>query len=66
LKDAETELSLSLQSDPDASKAHFALAAVYRRMGRASDAAKEFVLYQNLKQVEESGTATVMTPAEKP
>ena len=66
LKDAETEFSLSLQSDPDRSKAHFALSVVYRRMGRTNDASKEFALYQNLKQVEESGTATGMTAAAKP
>jgi cytochrome c-type biogenesis protein CcmH/NrfG len=63
LKDAKTEFSLSLQSDPDRSKAHFALSVVYRRMGRSDDATKEFALYQNLKQVEESGTATGMTAA---
>jgi tetratricopeptide (TPR) repeat protein len=66
LKDAETEFSLSLQSDPDRSRAHFALSVVYRRMGRTDDATKEFALYQNLKQVEESGTATGMTAAAKP
>jgi tetratricopeptide (TPR) repeat protein len=66
LKDAETEFSLSLESDPDRSRAHFALSVVYRRMGRTDDATKEFALYQNLKQVEESGTATGMTAAAKP
>ena len=66
LKDAETELSLSERSDPDRSKAHFALSVVYRRMGRTDDATKEFALYQNLKQVEESGMTTGMTAAEKP
>jgi tetratricopeptide (TPR) repeat protein len=66
LKDAETEFSLSLQSDPDRSRAHFALSVVYRRMGRTDDATKEFALFQNLKQVEESGTATGMTAAAKP
>jgi tetratricopeptide (TPR) repeat protein len=66
LKDAETEFALSLQSDPDRSKAHFALSVVYRRIGRTDDATKEFARYQNLKQVEESGTATEMTAAGKP
>ena len=66
LKDAETELSLSVRSDPDRSRAHFALSVVYRRMGRTDDATKEFALYQNLKQVEESGMTTGMTAAEKP
>jgi Flp pilus assembly protein TadD len=66
LKDAETELSLSVRSDPDRSRAHFALSVVYRRMGRTDDATKEFALYQNLKQAEESGMTTGMTAAEKP
>lgn len=61
LKDAEAELALSLQSDPDRSKPHFALSAVYRRMGRADDAKKEFSIYQDLKQTEENGaTGTVV------
>ena len=64
MKDAETEFSLSLQSDPDRSKSHFALSVVYRRMGRTDDATKEFALYQNLKQVEESGSTAGMTAAE--
>ena len=55
LKDAEAEFVLSLQSDPDRSKAHFALSAVYRRMGRITDATREFATYQNLKQTEEGG-----------
>jgi tetratricopeptide (TPR) repeat protein len=66
LKDAEAEFSLSLQSEHDWSKTHFALAAVYRRMGRPEDATKEFVLYQSLKQSEESGITTAMTPVGKP
>jgi hypothetical protein len=35
-------------------------------MGRTDDATKEFALYQNLKQAEESGMTTGMTAAEKP
>jgi tetratricopeptide (TPR) repeat protein len=61
LKDAEADLLHSLQSDPDQSKAHFALSTVYRRMGRVDDAAKQFLIYQDLKQVEESGTRAAMT-----
>jgi tetratricopeptide (TPR) repeat protein len=66
LKDAEAELSLSLQSDPDRSKTHFALAAVYRRMGQTDDATKEFALYQDLKHAEEGGATSSMMPAGKP
>jgi len=66
LKDAETELSLSLRSDPDRSRTHFALSVVYRRVGRTDDATKEFALYQNLKQVEENGMTPEVTAADKP
>ena len=66
LKDAEAEFSRSLQSDPHRSKAHFALSVVYRRMGRTNDAAKQFAIYQELKQAEERGTTAAMTVAGKP
>jgi tetratricopeptide (TPR) repeat protein len=65
LMDAEAELLRSLQSDPDQSKAHFALSTVYRRMGRTDDATKQFLIYQDLKQVEERKTTQAMT-TEKP
>ncbi len=65
LSDAEGELLLSLQSAPDQSKAHFALATVYRRMGRTENATKQFAMYQELKQAEESGRQSAMIPAEK-
>jgi tetratricopeptide (TPR) repeat protein len=65
LKDAEAELSRSLQSDPDRSKTHFALSVAYRRMGQTGDATREFALYQNLKQAEESGAAPTMGTAGK-
>jgi tetratricopeptide (TPR) repeat protein len=66
LQNAEGELNLSLQFDRYQSKVHFALAAVYRRMGRTEDAAKEFAHYQDLKQAEEGGLTPAMTPAGKP
>src|SRR5258707_1544792 len=66
LKEAETEYLLSLQADPDRSKTHFALAGIYRRTGRADDAAKEFARYQELKQVEESGRPAATSLMEKP
>jgi tetratricopeptide (TPR) repeat protein len=65
-KEAETEFLLSLQTDPDRSKTHFALAGIYRRTGRADDAAREFARYQELKQVEESGRAAATSVLEKP
>jgi tetratricopeptide (TPR) repeat protein len=60
LDEALDELTRSVQSDPDRSKPHFALSSVYRRMGRAQDAAKEFALYQKLKQFEENAAPSTM------
>ena len=66
LKEAEEYLLHSLASDPDRSKTHFALSRVYRRMERADQAAKEFSLYEKLKEREESGgtTPSVMTESQ--
>ena len=58
LKEAEDDLLRSLASDPDRSKTHFALSRVYRRMERPDQAAKEFAIYEKLKEREESGTTT--------
>jgi Tfp pilus assembly protein PilF len=57
-KEAEEHFLRSLSFDPDRSKTHFALSRLYRRMGRAEQAAKEFALYEQLKQAEESGSST--------
>jgi tetratricopeptide (TPR) repeat protein len=57
-KTAEEHFLRSLSFDPDRSKTHFALSRVYRRTGRAEQAAKEFALYEELKQAEESGSTT--------
>jgi tetratricopeptide (TPR) repeat protein len=56
LKEAEEELLQSLASDPDRSKTHFALSRIYRRMERTDQAAKEFTIYEKLKEREESGS----------
>lgn len=60
LREALDELTRSVQLDPNRSKSHFALAGLYRRMGRADDAAKEFALYQKLKQGEENTMPSAM------
>jgi tetratricopeptide (TPR) repeat protein len=60
-KDAETELSLSLQADPNQSKTHFALSALYRRTGRTEDARRQFAIYQDLKRTEENGMQSAIT-----
>ena len=58
LKDAEEEFLRSLASDPDRSKTHFALSRVYRRMDRTDQAAKEFTLFEKLKEREEGDSTT--------
>jgi Tfp pilus assembly protein PilF len=65
LKEAEEDFLRSLASDPDRSKTHFALSRVYRRMERSDAAAKEFALYENLKEREESGSTTPLVMPEK-
>jgi len=60
LQEALAELTQSVHSDPDRSKPHFALSGVYRRLGRTDDAAKEFSLYQKLKQDEENTAPSSM------
>jgi len=60
LPEALEQLTQSVQSDPDRSKPHFALSGVYRRMGRPDDAAREFALYEKLKQSEENATPSMM------
>jgi tetratricopeptide (TPR) repeat protein len=58
LKEAEEDLVRSLASDPDRSKTHFALSRVYRRTERTDQAAREFAIYERLKEREESGNTT--------
>jgi len=60
LPEALEQLTQSVQSDPDRSKPHFALSGVYRRMGRPDAAAREFALYEKLKQYEENATPSAM------
>lgn len=66
LKEAEEDFLRSLSFDPDRSKTHFALSRVYRHTGRAEQAAREFELYQKLKQAEDSGGTTPLGMPEKP
>jgi len=60
LQESLDELTQSVHYEPDHSKAHFALSGVYRRLGRADDAATEFALYQKLKQGEENSVPSTM------
>lgn len=66
LEEAKSEFLSSLEADPDRSTTHFALSLVYRRMGQAPDAAKQFAIYEQLKQTEEHATAMSDQPAGKP
>jgi len=65
LKEAEENLLHSLASDPDRSKTHFALSRVYRRMERSDQAAKEFALYEKLKEREEGGDNSPLVTLDK-
>lgn len=65
LKDSERELLLSLRLDPQQSKMHFALSVLYRRMKRPDDAAKQFAMYQDLKEAEEVAKAAATGAGEK-
>lgn len=65
LQNAEKELLLSVKLEPNQSKAHFALASLYRRMKRTDDAATQFAIYQELKDKEESAKRT-LTAGETP
>jgi superkiller protein 3 len=49
LQDALAELQIAAKQDPQSSRTHFALQRVYRRLGRADDAAREFQLFQKYR-----------------
>ena len=66
MKDAESELLTSLQSDPNQSKTHFALSSLYRRLGRFNEAEAQFAIYQHLKSVEEGVTRNETSAVGKP
>jgi superkiller protein 3 len=51
--------------DPESVKTHFALARIYRRMGRMDEAAKQTELYERLKE-KEPQRAPVPPPADPP
>ncbi len=52
-EEALREFAEASNLDPEMAKGHFALARVYRRLGKAEDAAKETELYTKLKAKEE-------------
>jgi tetratricopeptide (TPR) repeat protein len=66
LNNAERELLIASQLEPNQSKSHFALSVLYRRMKRADDAAKQFAIYQDLKRAEELAKATAVAAGENP
>jgi tetratricopeptide (TPR) repeat protein len=54
--EALSELQIAAKLDPELSKAHLALARVYRRAGRAEEAEKETELHRKLKASEEQNS----------
>jgi tetratricopeptide (TPR) repeat protein len=52
LQPALQHLTAAIKLEPDASRLHFALSRVYRRLGREADAAAEMAAYQRLKSTE--------------
>ena len=52
LESALQHLTAAIKLDPDASRLHFALSRVYRRLGRETDANAELAVYQKLKSAE--------------
>lgn len=52
-EDALRQFAAAATLDPDLAKVHFALARVYRRLGREDEAAKETELHNRLKAKEE-------------
>jgi Tfp pilus assembly protein PilF len=53
IREAEQELEAAVKLDPASSKNHYGLAQVYRKLGRASHAAREVERFQTLKAREE-------------
>jgi Tfp pilus assembly protein PilF len=53
LRQARDHLELAVRLEPSESKIHYALARLYRRLGRGDDGAKEMRLYQDLKSEED-------------
>jgi tetratricopeptide (TPR) repeat protein len=47
------ELGIAAREDPELSKVHYALARVYRRMGRDEDAVREAEIHKKLKEKED-------------
>lgn len=54
LEPARAYLSAALKYDPDASRLHYALSRVYRRLGRDAEATAEMERYQKLKAAEQA------------
>jgi Tfp pilus assembly protein PilF len=52
-------LETAVKLDPKSSKNHYALAQVYRRLGRTQDAARQVQLFQSLKSKEEKTFSSV-------
>ncbi len=51
--EALKEFGIAMRQDAELPKVHYALARLYRRMGREADAAKETEIHRKLKEMEE-------------
>ena len=66
LGEAKDEFLASLQMVPNRSNTHFALSLAYRRLGQTEDAAREFDIYEKLKQAEDPETLMSGQVSSKP
>jgi tetratricopeptide (TPR) repeat protein len=65
-REALQHLEAAAKLSPKNSKTHFALARLYRRLGRADDASKELALYESSKSVEERLTSNNVARGDRP
>ena len=69
IREARQELEAAVRLDSASSKNHYALAQVYRKLGRTADAAREVAQFQALKAKEErafAGVAAAQGPGQAP
>jgi tetratricopeptide (TPR) repeat protein len=59
LREAVQHLERAARLDPKDGKIHYALARVYRRLGKTEDASKELRLHQELKAAEEKSVSAL-------
>ena len=65
-QEALQHLEAAAKLSPKNSKTHFALARLYRRLGRAEDASKELALYESSRAIEERFTSNIASRGDRP